>query len=607
MKKTKKNKSYKSTQSTKSNKNTQNSQQLSYTSYRSQQKSSTTYSLEEYRKSKVERPRTVETPSYGTKPKKTYDKAATRGNKDIPTMGMESPEKRRAEIKKKNKLTRAEILKIKERKRKAYRLRLYCGAMLIVFCVYGSIKLIQALSYPKISYQTVRMGVIDNSKKLEGIIIRDESVFISPDTGDLHYLVGEGQKVAKNKEVCMISEDKKVEAIDAQLTDVDRSIYNLQEKRENLSTYQPELYNLNGMVTQEMNQFYNQFGVRDTDKVYVLRKELNQIIQTRTDIYVQDNNERTDTLQANRVTLSQDLQGQKKVSTAKEAGIISYNVDGQEVILSSQTVPEMDYSQFKETLGNSKKGDNAKTILHAIANEPLFKIVKKDEWCIVTYLGIEEAQQYEQGKKYELIFPEVGNLRVLFTLETKEEQDNKVKVVFQTRDQINKFLALRTVDFTVGETRAEGLKIPLQAILEKNLFPIPEGYITEQEHQKGVIRLRGEVQEFIPIQIQYNDEGKSYILQEMNKTGALMIGDVIKHPENTQSIAIKEAVTQTGVYTVNGRYARFRPVEIVMSNEEYGIVDKGGRTKLKEFDQIISNPKSIDQDQLLRYMNIQNE
>ncbi|MGL4739127.1 MAG: HlyD family efflux transporter periplasmic adaptor subunit [Cellulosilyticaceae bacterium] len=603
------------------------SQPTSYTDYRKKAPSSNTYNLEEYRRTKQttgkqaggqqsssKKNASKKTASKQPKTQSTYKSAyqnpyTTRyqAPSQPAKSQQKSAEERRADIKKKNKLTRAEMQRLKERRRKAYRLRLFGLAVMSLFCVYAGIKVVQTLNYPKISYQTVQMGVIDNSKKLEGIAVRDEKVYMSKESGNLHYLVGEGQKVAKNKEVCMIAEDAAVESLGTQLDDIDRSLYNIQEKRENLSTYQPELHNLNTAVSQEMKQYYNQLGNSGADRIYVLRKELNHIIQTRTDIYVQDETVRTEAIQANRQDVSQNLEGKKKMTFAEDAGIVSYNMDGLEAELSLGKLAEMDYVAFKKLLQESKKGDGMKTTLHAVAKEPLFKVVTKDEWAVVAYVNLDEAVQYEVGKKYDLIFPELGNQHVMFTLEGKEEQESRVRLVFKTRDQINKFLGERVVNFTVGETRAEGLKIPLQAILEKNLFPIPEKYLTEKDHKKGVMRVKGELMEFIPVSVQYYNEEKAYVLQEMNKTGALMIGDVIKLAEGAEKVTLKEVVTETGVYTVNGRFAQFKPIEVIMVNDESAIVSKGGKTKLKEFDQIISNPKSINQDQLLRAMNVQNE
>ena len=65
--------------------------------------------------------------------------------------------------------------------------------------------------------------------------------------------------------------------------------------------------------------------------------------------------------------------------------------------------------------------------------------------------------------------------------------------------------------------------------------------------------------------------------------------------------------TVQGVYVVNGQFAQFKRIEVAMTNKEYAILTQDKGTKLKEFDQIISNPKNIKEDQLLKYMNVQNE
>ena len=213
----------------------------------------------------------------------------------------------------------------------------------------------------------------------------------------------------------------------------------------------------------------------------------------------------------------------------------------------------------------------------------------------------------KEGESYDLVFNQINNTRVRFKLSSKleEEEKEKVKLVFTTSDQVVQFLPYRAVEFTIGENKAEGLKIPLTAIVEKNVLRIPQEYKVDQERQQGVMRKVGEVVEFVPINVQYTDDNSSYILQDLSNLSSIQVNQTLSNPESGANFTIGEVQAMQGVYTINGRYAKFKGIEIVLTNDGYAIIKEN--SELKEFDQIISNPKSIKEDQLLKSMNIQNE
>lgn len=516
-----------------------------------------------------------------------------------------TPEVARQEIKQKNKISRKEAEQLRKKRKSKQRNKIILVALMIIVGVYGGIKVADHFIYPTVSYQVVRMGMIDNSEKVQGLIVRDEKVYTSTVDGNVHYLTGEGQRVKKDGEVSYISQDEVASQVMDEIDHVDSSIYNIQDKRENLSEYQTEIYNLNNHITTEIKDFYNSRSLEKTNSVYTLRKQLDRIVQTRTQLYVNEPTDRTENLQQNRLELSSKLNDYQNVVKAEEAGIVSYVIDGYEEALQTSEIEGINFEDYQKLLKGSNPNESNKSVDQTTKDTPIYKLIVNDTWQVVTYLDAEQAMKLKEGESYDLVFNQINNIRVRFKLSSKLEEEEKVKLIFTTSDQIVQFLPYRVVEFTIGENKAEGLKIPLTAIVEKNVLRIPKEYIVDQESQQGVMRKVGEVVEFVPINVQYTDDNSAYILQDLSNLSGIQINQTLSNPESGTNFTIKEVQAMQGVYTINGRYAKFKGIEIVLTNEGYAIIKEN--SELKEFDQIISNPKSIKEDQLLKSMNIQNE
>ncbi|MGL6173239.1 MAG: HlyD family efflux transporter periplasmic adaptor subunit [Cellulosilyticaceae bacterium] len=535
------------------------------------------------------------TPSYETKYRGDYQSQSR----------YKDPSIAREEIRSKNKISRKEAQQLKQRKKSNYRKRVALVIVAVMCAVFASIKLIDMFRYPTVSYQTVRMGMVDNSQKVQGLIVREEKVYNSVSEGNIHYLTGEGQKVRKDGEVCYISQDEALDKISTEMEKVDNSIYNIQDKREGLSEYQTEIYTLNSGIVSEIKAFYNNRSSERTNEVYGLRKQLDRIVQTRTELYVNEPSERTEALQQDRLNLVKEIKDYHNVVKAKEAGTVSYMLDGQENALKISNLQELKYEVYQDILKNNELEHNNKSIGQTIKDTPIYKLIVDDKWQIVSYIEPEIASGLKEGDLYDLVFNDIVNSKVNFMLESKVEEGERVKLVFTTRDQLVKFLPYRKVEFTIGENKAEGLKIPLNAIVEKNVLRVPVQYIQTKEKEQGVMKQVGEMIEFIPVNVQYKIDEYAYILQDLTNLKSIQVNDTIVNADTKEKFKVSEVQAVQGVYTINGRFAKFKQIDVALSNKEYAIIKPN--SQLKEFDQIISNPKSIKEDQLLKFMNIQNE
>ncbi|PHV71132.1 hypothetical protein CS063_07325 [Sporanaerobium hydrogeniformans] len=525
--------------------------------------------------------------------------------KPVPLYKEYTPQERQRELQRNNKISPKQLKKNKKRRQRRFLLKVSILMLLTIGLAWGGITLKEQLTYPKVTYLKVQKGYLDDSESFDGLIVRNEKVYYSEGAGSIGYIAGEGEKISKKGKVCVLLDEAAVQATMNEKEAVSSTLYNEAEKRKELSYYQDEDYQLVLEVKNVFQDFYSQNNKENTDAVYTLRKALDTLTEKRTDLYIKDQKQVNNTLTTQLSAIDRELASGQQVSYAEQAGIVSYKIDGKEELLTKDQLEELDYATYKSLKENSKYDILSSSMVEP--GKPLYKLVLEDSWYIVSYMNSDKAERFQEGESYILTFDTAGQEELKMKVIKKREDDKRTQLIFETQEQGNKFLGLRTVNYSVGNKRVEGLKIPVQAIVEQHMLKIPATYLVEREGEQGCYRKKNEITEFVKVDSHSLVGDSVYILQELGKSDALQLEDVLVLPESGESTVLKEVEPISGVYVINGKLAQFKVIEMVLQNEEYALVKPGGNTELKELDKIISNPKSISKDQLLDHMNIQNE
>ena len=146
--------------------------------------------------------------------------------------------------------------------------------------------------------------------------------------------------------------------------------------------------------------------------------------------------------------------------TSKNAGYVSYHVDGAEAKLSTNAVDELTYSDFKELTG--------RTALETPKSKcgtgyPVFKIVRNGKWYLVFYLSNEEAEKYCPGDTVTVDF---DGQPVTVTVSDVQKGNKNSKIVLSCKSFFDGFLEMRNIDTKVTVESAEGLVLEDTSIVE---------------------------------------------------------------------------------------------------------------------------------------------
>ncbi|OOB77549.1 MAG: hypothetical protein BEN18_01755 [Epulopiscium sp. Nuni2H_MBin001] len=410
-----------------------------------------------------------------------------------------------------------------------------------------------------ISYQQVQAGTIDTSTLMEGIIIRRENVYDSTVTGNLHYITAEGQMVKKDGNVAVVADDSTI----------------IQG-------------GLNQLELSHISSAVQQLNTQDRTAVNELRESLDKLlINNAIDTFSYSQNSQA----------AYTIDNYHSLLTAPLAGIVSYKIDGYEDLTADVINYEM-YTDLMDIIDGPQLSSTSAT-----KGKAVYKIIDDYTWEIVSFIDAQEGWQYIEGNKYTL---NIGNHSVTSTLSSKVDDSECVKLVFKIDESLSNYLGERKITFSVGNNSVEGLKIPIEAIVEKNVLMIPNEYIIRKDENDstspyGVYRYDG----FVEIDIQAKDDDFTWVQQFIGDKSNIQLGDILIKRNSVDTYTVSNIQIIQGVYIINGGYANFKEIDVISDNGEYAVL--GANSQLQRLDQIISNSKGVVENQLVKDMNILND
>ena len=169
-----------------------------------------------------------------------------------------------------------------------------------------------------------------------------------------------------------------------------------------------------------------------------------------------------------------------------------------------------------------------------------------------------------------------------------------------------RFAEDRFLDIELILSKAEGLKIPVSAIVSRDFYRIPAEYVTvSQSSEKEVylqtqtVRSDGSAQNrnFTANVYAKDTDSNTYLVD----ASVLKDGDYIIMPGTEKKYEISDDVKETvqGVYNINKGYAVFREVNIVDQNEEFCIVNPENTYGLSAHDRIALDASKVKEDEII--------
>lgn len=411
----------------------------------------------------------------------------------------------------------------------------------------------------------VKSGSLSLSNVYTGTILREEKVISANSSGYINYFAHEGEHVACGDLIYSIDQTGRMSDLlqDDSASDM-LSANDLREIRSNFIDFTHNYSNEKFSQTYDFS--YDTLG----------------------DVLKLTNYNMLSSLQ------SDNYKGSVDFFYAPRSGVIVYNVDGYESksadTLTLDEVVNHDESTKKQLTDNSLIG----------SNDALYKMITSENWSIVIPVENARIAQLEEEQYIEVKFLKNQN-KSWAKVNTVQRGADYSLVNLELNNSMITFSKDRFIDIEIILENENGLKIPNSSIVEKEFYLIPKEFAVTDEKGNVEYFMResyGENGEIISEKLEtpvYSETETDYYVD----TFSLRPGDNICKPESQDKYPISKIGTLIGVYNINKGFADFKEITILYSNDEYSIVKSNTNYGLVEYDYIVLDAESINEDDFI--------
>lgn len=429
----------------------------------------------------------------------------------------------------------------------------------VVF-VYLVVTVFMYATSKRISVYEVREGSIVKDNSYTGLIIRDETIVKAEADGYISYFQNENSKVKAGSNVYALSSKK----LDTESISEADGVALSEEAQKNLI-----------LKTQNFNENYD---AQKFSAVYSLKNECNTVLQ----------NAGNQTRTAQLDSLIAANGGNITVYPCVRDGIIGMTFDGYED-LTEDTLKAEDFDR------SAYEAVYLEDQMQVKAGEPVYKLMTSEKWNVYVQLDKATAEALKDTTYIKTrIDKDSETIWADFSILLKDE--NYYGCLTYDNSMI-RYSDERFLNIELILEDQSGLKIPKSAVVEKEFYVVPSEYLTSSgnSYSQGVLVKDGNEAKYQSVDIyDITEDGSIYLNPNEFESGAVLV-----KPESSETYTLSEKKKLSGVYNINKGYAVFNVVTILCENDDYYIVQEGTTFGLTNYDHIVQDGNTVEEDEVV--------
>ncbi len=362
-----------------------------------------------------------------------------------------------------------------------------------------------AALYKPITTESAVFYTANNGFKVTGVIIRNEILVENDNDGVLHFMIEDGERVAKDGTIANIYGNEaasitlsQIESLQNKINDIndilsfnDLEAANLELMNKRIDT------NLNALIMATSTGNYSTVHATSDELLFALNRR--QAALGDTSLFASQ----LEVLNRQLESLTSGLTNVKGEVTASQSGYFLSKTDGYEQVL---TVNDLN-SLTPDVLDGLKPKQNASNVVG--------KIVSDYEWYIAAKVSINDSHNYKAGDTLK-IYTSVKSSPVLPVtvkqINTSKDSSDAV-IIFACSEMNAELASMRSGPMTVVSREYSGLKV------SKNALRVVDG-------KKGVYIVKGMQAKFVPVEILYSTDN-IMICKKQDADGNLRLYDQV--------------------------------------------------------------------------------
>ncbi len=303
---------------------------------------------------------------------------------------------------------------------------------------------------------TVEEGKLYQEEIAIGYIIREEKVIKGENyKNGMEQIIAEGEKAGVNENVFRYYSANE-ETLKQKISELDTKIQEVMKNDNSVLTSDMKL-----LEKQIDEKIENISKITDANQLTEYKKEIDKLVAKKAKIAGESSPRGSylNQLIESRKNFENQLNSGAEYVKAPIGGVVSYRVDGLEEVLTPNSFETLE-KDYLEKL-------DLKTGKIVATNEECGKIINNFACYIATISNSEEAKKAKEGDKIKIRL--ANNTEIPAQIQMiKNEEDGSNLLIFKVTEQIEELINYRKTTVDLIWWSASGLKVPNQAIVEKD-------------------------------------------------------------------------------------------------------------------------------------------
>lgn len=439
--------------------------------------------------------------------------------------------------------------------------------ILVLFFIYIVFHVVSLFSGNHIPVTEVRQGQIVENDNLHAIAIRKETLVKTDSSGQVVYLIPQGNVAAKNSQVSGIDRTGAFVS----------TLKKQNEGKEELSDIQRE------QLVELLSNFNKGYSPNSFSEAY-------QLLQSGADILNIANGDR---IKSTLSEVKKDSGSDVDFTPIKAPteGLVCLSYDD----LSGISADQVGADSFDPSRLNTKQLSSGQSLS---SGDVAFRLVTDDNWQLVCQLNNKMAERLKDKSVIEIRF-EKDHTTAWANAAISERQGRKY-LVLSLDDSMDRFAESRFLDIGLMLDQVKGLKVPDSSLVKKILYHIPSEYVTTSGSSKkpGVYTKDGSESLFRKFRLYQKAADGSYWASFSKADNDTII---LKPDSASVSLSLSDCdVKKTyGVYLANKGYTQLIQVNLLYRNNQYSIIEPVYNNQLRLYDRVVLKAKGVKDGQML--------
>ncbi|NLI59956.1 MAG: hypothetical protein GX375_00825 [Clostridiales bacterium] len=359
-------------------------------------------------------------------------------------------------------------------------------------------------------YDIIQYGELNAWNEYPGIVIRDEEVYTAPDYGKVDFFVSKGQIVDKDTLLAVLYKDNYNQELVEQLYKTKQRIWDYQNRNMVQEMMDSDYETIQENIVEVMRNMQYSIHAYAAQDMENYENQLRRLLHRKKEIFhrMDSTSNYLEQLYQEEGEIESKLDEWKVEIVAPKSGIISFEIDGLEKILTPNDIDYLtrdQYLSFSEHEAPVSHDENSEIGL------PLYRLVESDKWYLVSLIPHKKVY-YEQGDRLNLKLLGLSENPISSTVYRVDFSEDSTLVILEITDGIETVIESRKIYVEI-ETRAQGLMVP-------------RGAIINQKDSIGVkVIANGDIQ-FVRVKVKAMDDDWA-IIDKINDMDNLEVNDRI--------------------------------------------------------------------------------